>query len=227
MDSIAINPITYIKYLLTRSKELGAQSLKLELSKSKDLASALQLHQDVLFPSEQSGAKTAKSTVLINCTGLGAKELCGDEGIYPIRGQTLLARIQPNPLAEILLWDGESDVTYIVPRPGTDTFILGGTKDAGNYDPKPTPSITKGIIERCQKLLSDRGIQDAKIEVVAEQVGLRPGRKGGVRIDVEEIKIADKGTVRVVHQYGHAGAGYQASIGSAKKILLEVQKILD
>jgi D-amino-acid oxidase len=48
------------------------------------------------------------------------------------------------------------------------------------------------------------------------QCGLRPGRKGGPRVEQE---VLDGGRVRVVHAYGHAGAGYQNSVGSARKVV--------
>ncbi|KAH7374251.1 FAD dependent oxidoreductase [Pyrenochaeta sp. MPI-SDFR-AT-0127] len=217
-DSISINPITYLSYLHDRVRELGATLLRAELPASKGLAFALQLHQ--------ANLPAAQSTTVVNCTGLGAKDLCGDGEMYPIRGQTLLARLSPTPAHEILLWDGEEEVTYIVPRPNTDTFVLGGTKDAHNFDSTPTPEISRGIIKRCQTLLAAQGQHDIHMEVLAEQVGLRPGRAGGARIEIEKVNTVG-GVISVVHNYGHAGAGYQNSVGSAKKVLVLVRQLLE
>lgn len=209
-ESISLNPTIYLRYLQGSAKQLGAEFLRAELPASGSFASALHIYQQSI--------NTAKSTIVVNCTGLGAKDLCADRALYPIRGQTLLARLNPPPAQEILLWDGEGEVTYIVPRPGTDTFVLGGTKDAHSFDPVPTPEVSQGIIKRCRALLAAQGKHDVHIEVLAEQVGLRPGRKGGPRTEVERIELAG-GAISVVHSYGHAGAGYQNSIGNAKKVL--------
>ena len=39
------------------------------------------------------------------------------------------------------------------------------------------------------------------------QVGLRPGRSDGVRIEREDVSIAGKVTP-VIHNYGHGGSGF-------------------
>ncbi|CAO2651468.1 Nn.00g040380.m01.CDS01 [Neocucurbitaria sp. VM-36] len=229
--SIALNPSAYLSYLRTQALKLGAEFIEAILptcsSVSQSVAYALEFHNNNTHTLGQHSKSTSRPTVVVNCTGLGAKPLCGDQGLYPIRGQTLIARISPSPSQEILLWDGPSEVTYVVPRPGTDTFILGGTKDADNCDPEPDPEITQGIIGRCKQLLSTRGKKDVHIDILAEQVGLRPGRKGGVRIEVEKVELADREVIDVVHHYGHAGAGYQNSIGSAKKVLRLVRGICE
>lgn len=68
-----------------------------------------------------------KVDVFVNATGLGAKELVGDEAIFPVKGQTVLVK-------------GESKVAvtrdenrYVIPRPGSGTTILGGTREVGNW----------------------------------------------------------------------------------------------
>lgn len=49
---------------------------------------------------------------------------------------------------------------------------------------------------------------------------LLASRKGGPRIETEK----GKWKVPVVHCYGHSGAGYQASWGTAERVLELVQK---
>lgn len=48
-------------------------------------------------------------------------------------------------------------------------------------------------------------------------------RKGGPRIEIERERKWD---APVVHAYGHSGAGYQASWGTAERVLELVQKAL-
>ena len=45
--------------------------------------------------------------------------------------------------------------------------------------------------------------QDGLFEVLSVQCGLRPAREGGPRVELEVVD----GMYKVVHSYGHAGAG--------------------
>lgn len=56
--------------------------------------------------------------------------------------------------------------------------------------------------------------EDGGFEVLSVQCGLRPGRRGGVRMERDSV-----GEKRVVHAYGHAGSGYQNSVGSAREVV--------
>lgn len=124
-------------------------------------------------------------------------------------------------------------MTYIVPRritpfsaePSDAIYFIGGTNDNDNWDPVPTPEISQGILNRVKKIMVGWAGKDTQIEVLREQVGLRPGRKGGPRVEPEEVDVGGK-KIKVVHQYGHAGAGFQNSIGSVKKTLDLVEEAL-
>ena len=63
--------------------------------------------------------------------------------------------------------------------------------------------ITNAILEGCKSLTPELLTKDGSFEVLSVQCGLRPARKNGPRVEVE---IVD-GTYRIVHSYGHAGAG--------------------
>lgn len=67
----------------------------------------------------------------------------------------------------------------------------------------------KRAVEVCPKLTGGRGIEH--LDIIRHGVGLRPAREGGTRIESEKIN-----GVWVVHNYGHAGYGYQASYGCAQ-----------
>ena len=63
-----------------------------------------------------------------------------------------------------------------------------------------------------------------ELEIVREAAGLRPSRKGGVRIEAEEWD-AEKGQI-VIHNYGAGGTGYQSGLGMAMDaVQLYKQKI--
>ncbi|KAH7117872.1 FAD dependent oxidoreductase [Dendryphion nanum] len=222
-SSIVLNPPKYLSHLLTTATSLGAKILHAHLPTTTGLATAISTALHLTTPSLSSPTRPQPPiAVVINCAGLGAHTLCPDPSVYPIRGQTLLARITPLPPSSDLAIRLHEDpvaapaVTYCFPRPGTDLFVLGGTKAAHDWSSAPDATVSKEIVERCKMVWPE--IADARVEIVGTQVGLRPGRKGGVRVEREDVVVEGE-RVRVVHQYGHAGAGYQLSIGSARKVL--------
>lgn len=62
---------------------------------------------------------------------------------------------------------------------------------------------TKAILRGCKKLAPKLLSSDGDFEVLSVECGLRPAREGGPRVEGE---IVD-GRYRIVHSYGHAGAG--------------------
>lgn len=77
-------------------------------------------------------ARAAHSAPLVvNCTGLGARALAGDDTVVPVRGQVV--RVE-NPGVDRFWLDEEhpDGLTYIVPR-GEDC-ILGGTAEEGGVE---------------------------------------------------------------------------------------------
>jgi D-amino-acid oxidase len=203
----------YLAYLCSTIKSLGANVIKSSLPTDQGFPEALKALLRLMDHSNNG-----KVAAIVNCTGLGAARLCGDTKMFPSRGQTLLVKFSgETPEKKISLYEDEGqNVAYAFPRPGTDVWLFGGTKTRGRWDTKPDDAVSEGILERCCKLLQ---CTPEDISVVATQVGLRPGRHGGPRVEIEEVDVGDEGVVNVVHEYGHGGAGYQNSIGSAGKVL--------
>jgi D-amino-acid oxidase len=79
----------------------------------------------------------------------------------------------------------------------------------------------KRAVELLPQLTSGKGIE--ALSVVRHAVGLRPYRLGGVRLEKELIECAGW----VVHNYGHAGYGYQVSYGCAEAVVKLVDEIRD
>lgn len=77
----------------------------------------------------------------------------------------------------------------------------------------------KRAVDICPQLTDGKGIE--ALSVVRHAVGLRPFRMGGVRLEKEEIE----GVGWVVHNYGHAGYGYQVSYGCAEAVVKLVDEI--
>ena len=105
---------------------------------------------------------------------------------------------------------------YIIPQ--GDTVVLGGTFQLDDWDETVRQEDTDSILRLCRKCLPALDdIQHARV-----QVGLRPFRDGGVRLEHE--RTADG--IDLVHCYGHSGAGVTLSWGCAKDVVDIVKGLL-
>ncbi|KNG48846.1 d-amino acid [Stemphylium lycopersici] len=166
------------------------------------------------------------TTFLVNCTGLGSLTLSDihDTNLYPTRGQTLLVAEPKTPISRMYFRSPariDPSTTYVFPRPLGGGVILGGSRQDGDWSADWDEELGQDIMRRCCELCPELG-RPEDLQVIGRNVGLRPTRKGGVRIETEVGKWA----VPVVHCYGHAGAGYQSSWGTAERVLELVQNIL-
>jgi D-amino-acid oxidase len=149
----------------------------------------------------------ARHDLVVNCSGLGSRELAGDPMLTPIRGQVV--RVAQVGIERFILDDfGPGGITYIVPR-STDC-ILGGTAEEGSESLLPDPSTAEAIVARCVAL--EPRLRDAAI--LEHKVGLRPGRSA-VRLEAE---LWAPGML-LVHNYGHGGAGVTLSWGCASEVV--------
>jgi D-amino-acid oxidase len=82
---------------------------------------------------------TLPERLVFNCTGLGSRELFGDEELHPIRGQ--LAILIPQPEIRYA-YTGEAG--YMFPR--ADGILLGGTFERDEWDATPRPDDIARII---------------------------------------------------------------------------------
>ena len=144
--------------------------------------------------------------VVVNCSGLGSRELVNDHKVYPVRGQAVLVNapwVKHSMTVEI-----GDQVTYLYPRGAA--VMLGGTRQIGDWSKEISSSDRQDIIARCSQYVPSL----AQAEVIDEWVGIRPGRQR-VRLEREDISQSTS----VVHNYGHTGKGFALSIGCAKDAL--------
>ncbi|NGO48098.1 FAD-binding oxidoreductase [Streptomyces sp. YC419] len=143
--------------------------------------------------------------VVVNCTGLGARELVPDPGMWPVRGQLVVVE---NPGVATWLTSGESGnkATYYFPQPGG--LILGGTTVDGDWSLTPDPAVAQAIVRRCAALRPE--IAGARI--IDHRVGLRPARDA---VRLERQLLPDSRVL--VHNYGHGGAGVTVAWGCARE----------
>jgi D-amino-acid oxidase len=79
------------------------------------------------------------ATLILNCTGLGARALFGDEGMIPIRGQ--LAYLRPQPEVR---YAASGEWGYMFARP--DGIVLGGSFERNVWDATPDPARIQRIL---------------------------------------------------------------------------------
>ena len=184
IDGFGIDPPIYLRYLIDRFEAEGGSIEVRHLDSIGDV----------------------EGDVVVNCSGLGARELIGDDSMFAIRGQTV--SVQDPGLERGFGDDSDPDhVTYAYPR--TSEIVLGGTRTEGDENVEVDPAIG-------DRIRADTAVLDprlAKQPVIAERVGLRPGRPA-VRLEPERLPDGRL----VVHNYGHGGAGYNMSWGCADEV---------
>ncbi|MFD0369488.1 FAD-dependent oxidoreductase [Streptomyces sp. NPDC127114] len=176
---------TYLDYLLRRLDAAGGTVERRRLASLADVGPA---------------------AVIVNGTGLGAKDLLPDHDLRPIRGQHVVVT---NPgLTEFFSEDTGLSPDLLCFYPHGDTVVLGGTAIDGEGDRTADDTAAANILARCAEV--EPRLADAR--VLEHRIGARPTRSA-VRVEAERWEDA---TV-VVHNYGHGGAGVTLSWGCAEE----------
>jgi D-amino-acid oxidase len=144
----------------------------------------------------------ADAPVVVNATGLAARDLADDPAVHPARGQIVVVA---NPGIEVSLRCAGS---YVHPR--RDDVVLGGTYQEDDWNTQPDPATRDAILNHCRQLVPEL----AGAPVLADKVGLRPARHGGPRLDAVAVEQGE-----IIHAYGHGGAGMTLSWGCADDVV--------
>ena len=142
--------------------------------------------------------------LVVNCTGLGARTLVGDPEISALFGQIVLTQPGGVDLGITVTDHRDPDaIFYVIPRRGE--LVLGGVTRAMPHDAahERDPDVTRRILEHAAQLGFPVG------EVLRERTGLRPYRN--------EVRLERAG--RVIHNYGHGGAGFTLCRGCAEDVV--------
>jgi D-amino-acid oxidase len=186
-----VNMPVYLGYLRTRFEKAGGRLRVAPLTSLTEVA--------------------AEAPVVVNCSGVAARDLVPDPAVTPVRGQVVVVA---NPGIEEFYIDHSDtppDVTYLFPH--GSTVVLGGTTAPGDWEMTPRPEVAERIVRDCAAV--DPRLRDAPI--LTHRVGLRPFRPE-VRLEAEPL---DGGRV-LWHNYGHGGAGVTLSWGCAREITAAV-----
>jgi D-amino-acid oxidase len=142
--------------------------------------------------------------VVMNCSGLGARELASDPAVRPVFGQHVM---MTNPGLDELLMELTVQPEWVSYFPHRDRVVCGGIRLPDRWDRTPDPEVTDRIVARCRRV--QPRLRDA--EIIEVVTGLRPDRPA-VRVEAEPL-----GSGLCVHNYGHGGNGVSLSWGCARE----------
>jgi glycine/D-amino acid oxidase-like deaminating enzyme len=110
-DTPIVEPPVYLAAMLDEFRIAGG---KIRVGEIADIAAIQALPEKLVF----------------NCTGLGARQLFGDDELIPVKGQLTILLPQPEVQYAILAGD-----LYMFPR--SDGVVLGGTHVEGDWSLEP------------------------------------------------------------------------------------------
>jgi D-amino-acid oxidase len=142
--------------------------------------------------------------VVVHATGLGARTLAADRAVTGLAGQVVITAPGDADLTVSIADDRvEEAMFYAIPR--RDTLVLGGCAVPcdGDDPPAEDAALTARILADAARL----GVRHGP--VLAVRRGLRPVRP--------EVRLERTG--RVIHCYGHGGAGYTLALGCAEDVV--------
>ncbi|KAI6099486.1 hypothetical protein EDD16DRAFT_1658205 [Pisolithus croceorrhizus] len=212
--TFTLHPPAYLNWLLDRLLTNGGTMVHAQLQ-----------HISQAMHGGISGLPQKPDAIVV-CIGLGARFLGGieDKKVYPIRGQTITLNA-PWVKYGSTLSSADGSYFYLMPRV-TGDVLVGGIRVADDWFPVPRAQdrdyVLAGVLAVCPELAPPEirakrmpTIDDLRPLIVEEGCGLRPGRKGGIRLETEWLEAGPQSEIPVVYNYGHAGMGFQSSWGSA------------
>ncbi|KAH8745363.1 hypothetical protein F5883DRAFT_634101 [Diaporthe sp. PMI_573] len=187
-SGMVVNPTQFLPWISEKLKNRGVRFIRKTLSSTQDLY-------------QLTGAD-----VLVNASGLGAEQLVPDKDVVGIRGQTMFVRCES--LNHAILRQG-SQYTYVIPRPSDGGVILGGVTQPGDQRAEPDRSLRRDILGLVNEMTKGAFRWVNLERDVADIVGFRPARKGGICV---------KRDGQIIHAYGAGGLGYLYAFGIARKV---------
>lgn len=129
-------PARYVRRVITMLVETSTYLRAME--RDVRLAGGEIVVREFADPTELIGLS---EPLVINCTGLGARDLFGDEALVPVRGQ--LEVLLPQEEIDYILLPGGG--LYMMPR--RDGIVLGGSFERGDWSLDPDPATTRRLVE--------------------------------------------------------------------------------
>jgi glycine/D-amino acid oxidase-like deaminating enzyme len=196
-DSFVLDPVERHAELLGRAVSLGARIVKQRLRRKADVFRLARHHH---------------ADVIVDALGLGSRIIFEDDRIAGRTGHLLVA---PNLTGDRRVVMDDDGLAYVISGPRF-TYI-GGTyidieasllaeADLRLHD-EDREHLLRALAELRPDLILDKdGLQ--------HQVGIRPVRVGGARLEQEEIA----GLPPVIHATGFGGSGWSVFVGVANDV---------
>ena len=125
MKALMIDPNYYLEKLFSDAQIAGVQSNLKQFSHLKQILS---------LPEK----------TIVNCTGLGAKKLFGDDTMIPVQGQ-LTHLLPQKEINYSYVTPTPEGYLYMFPRKGS--IVLGGTSVRGAYSTQPDMALTQRMVK--------------------------------------------------------------------------------
>lgn len=196
-ETYVVNVHVYCAWLLQRFLQRGGKTIR---RKMNNIGEAQQVVPD------------STSLLIVNCSGMGISH---DPKTNIIRGQTVLVS---NKYHRTVTRQGADGTwSFLIPRPRGGGTIIGGTKQLADTETSVRSEERQKILENAVRFFPDFVSDVNDFQIVQDNVGRRPWRKGGMRIEVDEL-TQDGMRLPVVHAYGAGGRGYELSWGAAEEV---------
>jgi D-amino-acid oxidase len=153
---------------------------------------------------------TEQARTIVNCTGIGARELVSDQALRPVRGEHVIVE---NPGVEDFFVEDPRGDEWTSFFPHGERVVLGGNAREDDWSLEPDPTSARAIVDRCAQV--EPTLNGAR--VIEHQVGLRPAR-ARIRLEREQL-----GNTTLIHNYGHGASGVSLSWGCAKDVVALAQ----
>lgn len=195
-ETYVVNVHIYCAWLLDRFLSNGGKTAQRTLQQISDAFELVDPYQK-------------RPSLVINCSGRNFEM---DPAVKYIRGQTVLVRNQYDKTITRQCADGAW--SFLIPRPLNGGTIVGGTKEIDDTETDPRPDTRQKLLENAVKYFPDLVTNVKDFDIVTDNVGRRPWRAGGLRIETEHMA---PGKI-VIHGYGAGGRGYELSWGIAHEL---------
>ncbi|CAK8671238.1 unnamed protein product [Clavelina lepadiformis] len=188
-----IDPTVYLPWLRRRLDELTKSNGRI---KRVNFVNRKLVHFSDLQPCD----------LIINCSGVGARELCDDPYVLPMRGQYFSLTC---PVKRCFC------ANHIVIVPRRNDTAVAGVYQVGRWDCQTEPEDPTNILRQAEAV--SPALKAGEIRKV--DVGIAPGRIGGPRVEVEFINAkGGNGKTPIIHNYGHGPRGIAQHWGCAQKV---------
>ena len=214
--SFVVNCRQYLPWLMRRFTDKGGVVVQRKVSSLQELLSAFD--------------------IVVNCSGLAARDLAQDSSLQPAWGQCMLVeapwvkffvagdvgKLSPVQSAP----DDQSSTEFLIISslhiiPRSDGVYIGGVKIRGKGE-GPVEAEYRTIIRQAAEAVIP-SLSSAPI--LKEWTGVRPMRRS-VRLSVEKVTNESGSHRCVIHNYGHSGSGVTLSWGCAVEVTRLIKEIL-